>query len=35
MAGDGGTQRLPRKIGANMASYMLMTGEPIDAETAF
>src|SRR5579859_52229 len=34
MAGDGGTQRLPRKIGANMASYMLMTGEPIDAETA-
>lgn len=35
MAGDGGTQRLPRKIGANMASYMLMTGDPIDAETAF
>jgi len=35
MAGDGGTQRLPRKIGPNMASYMLMTGEPIDVETAF
>lgn len=35
MAGDGGTQRLPRKIGPNMASYMLLTGEPIDAETAF
>ena len=35
MAGDGGTQRLPRKIGANMASYMLMTGDPIDAETAW
>jgi enoyl-CoA hydratase len=34
MAGDGGTQRLPRKIGSNMASYMLMTGEPIDAQTA-
>jgi enoyl-CoA hydratase len=34
MAGDGGTQRLPRKIGPNMASYMLLTGEPIDAETA-
>jgi enoyl-CoA hydratase len=35
MAGDGGTQRLPRKIGTNMASYMLMTGDPIDAETAW
>jgi len=35
MAGDGGTQRLPRKLGPNLASYMLMTGEPIDAETAF
>jgi enoyl-CoA hydratase len=35
MAGDGGTQRLPRKVGPNMASYMLMTGDPIDAETAF
>jgi enoyl-CoA hydratase/carnithine racemase len=35
MAGDGGTQRLPRRIGASFASYMLMTGDPIDAETAF
>jgi enoyl-CoA hydratase len=35
MAGDGGTQRLPRKIGPNMAAYMLFTGDPIDAETAF
>jgi enoyl-CoA hydratase/carnithine racemase len=35
MAGDGGTQRLPRKLGPNMASYMLMTGDPIDVETAF
>jgi enoyl-CoA hydratase len=35
MAGDGGTQRLPRKIGPNFAAYMLMTGDPIDAETAF
>jgi len=34
MAGDGGTQRLPRKLGPNMASYMLLTGEPIDAQTA-
>ena len=34
MAGDGGTQRLPRKLGPNLAAYMLMTGEPIDAETA-
>lgn len=35
MAGDGGTQRLPRKLPPNLASYMLMTGDPIDAETAF
>ncbi len=35
MAGDGGTQRLPRKIGPAMAAYMLMTGDPIDVETAF
>lgn len=34
MAGDGGTQRLPRKLGSNLASYMLFTGEPIDAQTA-
>jgi enoyl-CoA hydratase/carnithine racemase len=35
MAGDGGTQRLPRKLGPSLAAYMLMTGDPIDAETAF
>jgi enoyl-CoA hydratase len=35
MAGDGGTQRLPRKLGPNLAAYMLFTGDPIDAETAF
>lgn len=34
MAGDGGTQRLPRKVGPNLAAYMLFTGEPIDAQTA-
>jgi enoyl-CoA hydratase/carnithine racemase len=35
MAGDGGTQRLPRKLGPQWAAYMLFTGDPIDAETAF
>lgn len=35
MAGDGGTQRLPRKIGPNVASYMLMTGDPIGVERAY
>lgn len=34
MAGDGGTQRLPRKLSPNLASYMLLTGEPINAERA-
>lgn len=34
MAGDGGTQRLPRKLPPNLASYMLMIGEPIGAERA-
>ncbi|ODT82473.1 MAG: hypothetical protein ABS76_07590 [Pelagibacterium sp. SCN 64-44] len=34
IAGDGGTQRLPRKFGPNLASYMLMTGMPIDAAMA-
>lgn len=34
MAGDGGTQRLPRKLGPSMAAYMIMTGEPISAQTA-
>lgn len=35
MAGDGGTQRLPRKIGGNVASYMLFTGTPIGVERAY
>lgn len=35
MAGDGGTQRLPRKLGPNLASYMLFTGDPIGVERAF
>ena len=35
MAGDGGTQRLPRKLGPQFASYMLFTGTPIDADTAY
>lgn len=35
MAGDGGTQRLPRKIGGNMASYMLFSGEPIGVDRAY
>ncbi|MBN8997751.1 MAG: enoyl-CoA hydratase/isomerase family protein [Rhizobiales bacterium] len=34
IAGDGATQRLPRKIGPGLASLMLLSGEPIDAETA-
>jgi enoyl-CoA hydratase/carnithine racemase len=32
--GAGGTQRLPRAIPASMAMEMLLTGDPIDAETA-
>lgn len=34
MAGDGGTQRLPRKVGPQVAAYMLMTGDPIDVVRA-
>jgi enoyl-CoA hydratase/carnithine racemase len=34
MPGDGGTQRLPRKVGPNLAAYMIMTGNTIDADTA-
>lgn len=34
MAGDGGTQRLPRRVGSSFAAYMLFSGLPIDAETA-
>ena len=33
--GAGGTQRLPRMLPLGVAREMLMTGEPIDAETAF
>ncbi|MFQ5479272.1 MAG: enoyl-CoA hydratase/isomerase family protein [Candidatus Binatia bacterium] len=32
--GGGGTQRLPRAVPLGMAMEMLMTGRPIDAETA-
>jgi enoyl-CoA hydratase len=34
MPGDGGSQRLPRKLPPNVAAYHLMTGEPIDAQRA-
>jgi enoyl-CoA hydratase/carnithine racemase len=34
-SGDGGTQRIPRIIGRFRAMYMQLTGEPIDAETAY
>lgn len=34
IAGDGATQRLPRKAGAGLAAYMLLSGDPIDAEAA-
>lgn len=34
MPGDGGSQRLPRKLPPNLASYLLMTGDPIDAARA-
>jgi enoyl-CoA hydratase len=35
LPGDGGTQRIPRQIGKSMAMKMILTGEPIDAETAW
>ena len=34
MAGFGGSQRLPRLAGKGMASYLLLTGEPIGADEA-
>ncbi|KRB85321.1 hypothetical protein ASE00_00490 [Sphingomonas sp. Root710] len=34
MPGDGGSQRLPRKLPPNVAAYHLLTGEPIDAQHA-
>lgn len=33
--GFGGTQRLPRLVGKNMAKYMIMTGEMLNAQQAF
>jgi enoyl-CoA hydratase len=34
IAGFGGSQRLPRLVGKGMASYLLLTGEPIAADEA-
>lgn len=34
IAGDGGTQRLPRRIGGPTAMYHLLTGDPIEASDA-
>ncbi len=34
IAGFGGSQRLPRLVGEGMASYLLLTGEPITADEA-
>jgi enoyl-CoA hydratase len=34
VAGFGGSQRLPRLVGQGMASYLLLSGEPIGAEEA-
>lgn len=33
--GTGGTQRLPRIVGSGWAKHLIMTGEIIDAQTAF
>ncbi|MFN8507319.1 MAG: enoyl-CoA hydratase-related protein [Dehalococcoidia bacterium] len=35
MPGAGGTQRLPRAIPQAWANYLILTGEQMDAETAF
>jgi enoyl-CoA hydratase len=34
VAGFGGSQRLPRLVGQGMASYLLLSGEPISADEA-
>ena len=34
LPGGGGTQRLPRLVGLGRASRMVLTGEPVDAQTA-
>ncbi|TPM24255.1 enoyl-CoA hydratase-related protein [Mesorhizobium sp. B2-3-5] len=34
MAGDGGTQRLPRLVGRQVATKMLLTGAPLSAQEA-
>lgn len=34
LAGDGGTQRLPRLVGRQLATRMLLTGDPISAQEA-
>ncbi len=34
LPGDGATQRIPRTAGKSLAMKMILTGEPIDAETA-